>query len=118
MVVLCVLENIPFHFSGLKTLKIKETDRIFALKTELAKLGANITEPENGELKWNGSLSLKKDSIPCFSTYSDHRMALSFSPVAINRDIIIDSPEVVTKSYPLFYNDLKKTGFIIKKIEN
>jgi len=118
MVVLCVLKNIPFHFSGLKTLKIKETDRIFALKTELAKLGANITEPENGELSWNGSLILKKDSIPCFLTYDDHRMALSLAPVAMYKDIIIDSPEVVTKSYPLFFKDLLKTGYIVRENKN
>lgn len=118
MVVLCVLKNIPFHFTGLKTLKIKETDRIFALKTELAKLGANITEPANGELSWDGSLSLKKDPIPCFSTYTDHRMALSLSPVAMCRDIIIDSPEVVTKSYPLFFKDLVQTGYIVRENKN
>jgi len=115
MVVLCILKNIPFHFTGLKTLKIKETDRIFALKTELAKLGANITEPANGELSWNGSLILKKDSIPCFLTYNDHRMALSLAPVAMYKDIIIDSPEVVTKSYPLFFSDLEQTGFIVRE---
>jgi len=117
MVVLCILKNIPFHFTGLETLKIKETDRIFALQTELAKLGANITEPAHGELSWDGSIILKKDSIPipCFSTYNDHRMALSLAPVAMYRDIIIDSPEVVTKSYPLFFSDLEQIGFIVRE---
>ena len=118
MVVLCVLKNIPFHFTGLKTLKIKETDRIFALQTELAKLGAKITEPTQGELSWDGSLTLKKDYLPCFSTYNDHRMALSLAPVAMYQNIIIDSPEVVTKSYPLFFKDLVQTGYIVRENKN
>ncbi len=110
---LCVAKKIPFHFSGLKTLKIKETDRIAALQNELAKFGATLTEPAEGELAWNGILS-KPANIPVVKTYDDHRMALSFAPMALaGYTIEIEDPDVVTKSYPGFWKDLKKAGFNI-----
>jgi len=62
--VLCVMKQIPFHFTGLETLKIKETNRIVALQDELAKFGAQITEPAHGELKWDGTYPLKKQQLP------------------------------------------------------
>ncbi|MHA7111165.1 3-phosphoshikimate 1-carboxyvinyltransferase [Sunxiuqinia elliptica] len=115
MAVLCVLRKVPFHFSGLETLKIKETDRIAALQNELAKLGAAITEPRHGELKWDGNFSLPKEAIPCIATYHDHRMALAFAPTALNFPIAIDDPMVVTKSYPKYYDHLKQVGFEISQ---
>lgn len=113
MAVLCVLKKVPFHFTGLETLKIKETDRIAALQNELAKFGAQVTEPKHGELSWDGTLSLKKMKIPCIKTYHDHRMALAFAPASLYGEIEIDDPMVITKSYPGYYDDLRKVGFEI-----
>lgn len=117
MACLCVAKNIPFHFSGLKTLKIKETDRIAALQNELAKFGAGITEPEFGELAWDGKLDTEEqEENPIIATYHDHRMALAFAPMALaGLNMRIDDPMVVTKSYPGFWEDLKQIGFEIEK---
>jgi len=120
MACLCVAKKIPFHFSGLKTLKIKETDRIAALKNELIKFGAKLDEPIHGELEWNGKadLSIVKD-IPFIETYNDHRMAMAFAPMALScGKIVIDDPLVVTKSYPLFWKDIEKVNFKIIQEEN
>jgi len=110
--VMCVCKRVPFHFSGLETLKIKETDRINALIVELGKLGANLYEPNPGELAWDGELDETKfNSTVEIDTYHDHRMALAFAPVAlVNGKIIINDPMVVTKSYPGYWNDLKSIG--------
>jgi 3-phosphoshikimate 1-carboxyvinyltransferase len=117
MACLCVAKEIPFHFSGLKTLKIKETDRISALQNELAKFGAVLTEPELGELAWDGKISESiKTENPIIETYHDHRMALAFAPMAIaGFNMQISEPMVVTKSYPGFWDDLKKVGFAISE---
>ncbi len=114
--VMCVCKGIPFHFSGLETLKIKETDRIYALITELAKLGAELYEPEPGQLAWEGFVDeLKFNSSVSIETYHDHRMALAFAPVAIvNGEISIQDPKVVSKSYPGFWSDLKKIGILVE----
>ena len=111
--VLSVCKGLSFHFKGLQTLKIKETDRIAALKAELSKMGAILTEPVPGELAWDGKTDLKlKQEQPLIATYHDHRMALAFAPAALVLDQIqIDDPMVVTKSYPSFYDDLQKVGF-------
>lgn len=119
MACLCVAKKIPFHFYGLKTLKIKETDRVTALCNELAKFGAALTEPHDGELAWNGVIN---DSItqekPFIKTYHDHRMALAFAPMALaNYKIEIEDPGVVTKSYPSFWDGLRNTGFTIEEIK-
>ncbi|MCD6354252.1 MAG: 3-phosphoshikimate 1-carboxyvinyltransferase [Prolixibacteraceae bacterium] len=113
MACLCVAKQIPFHFSGLKTLKIKETDRIAALQNELGKFGAQLTEPANGELSWNGKIdSSLQEKNPLIKTYHDHRMALAFAPLALaGYALQIENPMVVTKSYPTFWDDLKKIGF-------
>ncbi|MBP3790302.1 MAG: 3-phosphoshikimate 1-carboxyvinyltransferase [Prevotella sp.] len=115
-VVLCAMMDIPFHFTGLQTLKIKETDRIKALKTEMRKLGYVISDINDSELKWDGE-RCESDELPVIDTYEDHRMALAFAPVALVRPIVINNPYVVTKSYPHFWSDLENTGFIIKKEE-
>ncbi len=117
MAVLCVAKKIPFHFKGLKTLKIKETNRIKALQDELLKFGAILSEPQHGELKWDGKIiDSEKEATPIIATYKDHRMAMAFAPLAINAPIIIHEPLVVTKSYPNFWNDLKKCGFTIEEV--
>ncbi|NQU51498.1 MAG: 3-phosphoshikimate 1-carboxyvinyltransferase [Bacteroidetes bacterium] len=119
MACLCVAKEIPFHFTGLKTLKIKETDRIAALQNELAKFGAELTEPKHGELAWDGEINstLKEDN-PNIKTYHDHRMALAFAPMALSGiQLQIDDPMVVTKSYPGFWEDLKTVGFEVKEVK-
>lgn len=110
-VVCCAMMNIPFRFTGLRTLKIKETDRISALKTEMKKLGYIIREEDDSNLVWDGERCepLKDISI---DTYEDHRMALAFAPAAIKiPGLKINDPHVVTKSYPSYWNDLEKVGF-------
>jgi 3-phosphoshikimate 1-carboxyvinyltransferase len=117
MACLCVAKEIPFQFTGLKTLKIKETDRIAALQNELAKFGAKLTEPEQGELAWDGAFDLTlKDEMPTVNTYHDHRMALAFAPMALaGFQLQVDDPMVVTKSYPGFWEDLGTVGFEISE---
>jgi 3-phosphoshikimate 1-carboxyvinyltransferase len=115
--VVCVMKQIPFHFTGLETLKIKETNRIAALQDELAKFGARITEPAHGELKWDGTFPLEKQAVPEIETYHDHRMALAFAPACqIYGPVAILDPMVVTKSYPNYWEDLKKVGFGIESL--
>ena len=108
--VTCFGLGIGCHLTGLHTLKIKETDRLEALKNELTKLGANISvtndsltlEPSE---KINENISIK--------TYQDHRMAMAFAPLALIVPIIIEEAEVISKSYPTFWDDLKSVGFTI-----
>lgn len=111
----CCAMNIPFHFTGLASLKIKETDRIEALKTELRKLGYVITDKNNSELIWNGERCTPTGE--AIDTYEDHRMAMAFAPLCIKLGRIeINNPQVVTKSYPAYWDDLKKAGFEICSI--
>jgi len=115
--VLCVMKQIPFHFTGLETLKIKETNRIAALQDELAKFGARITEPAHGELSWDGTFSLEKQVIPEVETYHDHRMALAFAPACqIYGPVAVLDPMVITKSYPNYWEDLRSVGFEVKDV--
>ena len=111
--VLAVCKKIPFHFKGLLTLKIKETDRIKALQNEISKFGATLYEPVNGELAWDGTFdSNLVHETPVIKTYHDHRMALAFALAAlVYPQIIIEDPQVITKSYPKYWEDLKKVGF-------
>lgn len=113
-VVVCCLLNIPFLFSGLQTLRIKETDRIEALKKELHKLGFVLQDSEPGMLEWDGERCFADDN-PHIETYVDHRMAMSFAAAAIPyQSIIINNPEVIAKSYPKFWDDLTHAGFKIE----
>ena len=112
-VVTCAALDIPFHFKGLATLKIKETDRIEALKREMAKLGYVIHDANDSELYWDGE-RCEPQLEQGIDTYEDHRMALAFAPFAMKQEgLIINNPQVVTKSYPKFWEDLKSTGFEI-----
>ena len=99
--------------TGLHTLKIKETDRLEALKMELTKLGAEISVTNDSLYLKSSSAIKEKISI---STYQDHRMAMAFAPLALKVPIIIENAEVVSKSYPSFWEDLKKAGFLIEEI--
>lgn len=114
LVVTCALKGVHFRITGLETLKIKETDRIVALQTELKKLGYLIVSSNNNTLEWNGE-RCQAISNPEIDTYEDHRMAMSFAPVAISLgSITIKEPHVVSKSYPAFWNHLEQTGFLVK----
>ena len=105
--VTCCLKGIPFKFSGLETLKIKETDRIAALINELAKLGYVVYEPAESQLAWDGARCEPASPIS-IATYHDHRMAMAFAPAALVTPIIVENPQVVTKSYPGFWDDFEK----------
>lgn len=113
-VVACALLNIPFRFTGLQSLKIKETDRIEALKTELRKLGYLLTDCNGSILEWNGE-RCEPQAHPVIATYEDHRMAMAFAPAALVRPegIEIADPQVVSKSYPHFWEDLQKAGLFV-----
>ncbi|TMM32255.1 3-phosphoshikimate 1-carboxyvinyltransferase [Polaribacter aestuariivivens] len=111
--VACFSEGIACNLTGLHTLKIKETDRLEALKEELTKLGASIAVT-------NESLHLEKSSIInqniAIKTYNDHRMAMAFAPLALRVPIKILNAEVVTKSFQNFWNDMQQIGIIIKEL--
>ena len=113
IVVTCLGLGIGCHLTGLHTLKIKETDRLEALRIELTKLGANITVT-------NESLTLvttkEINSNITIATYNDHRMAMAFAPLALRVPIFIENAEVVSKSYPDFWEDLKSLGFAMEDI--
>lgn len=115
--VTCVLNEIPFRIEGLQTLKIKETDRIEALKIELHKLGFVLYDEEGGNiLSWNGE-HCPADAAPIISTYEDHRMAMAFAPSVFRFSALtISNPQVVSKSYAGYWDDLQKAGFSLKSI--
>ena len=113
-VVACAMLGVPFHFRGLHTLKIKETDRITALKTEMRKLGFVLHEANDSELYWDGE-RCEPAADTAIDTYEDHRMALAFAPVAMKQPIVINNPQVVTKSYPNFWHDLRQAHFTINE---
>jgi len=111
--VCCCMKGIPFRFSGLQSLKIKETDRIKALRTELAKLGYDVQESDDRILYWNGE-RIQAEATPIIDTYEDHRMAMAFAPCAITLgNIQMNNPEVVSKSYPRYWDTLIEAGFKI-----
>lgn len=110
-VVTCALLNIPFRFTGLQSLKIKETDRITALRNELRKLGYAIEEENDSVLYWNGE-RCEAEVSPLIATYEDHRMAMAFAPAALCcPSVRIAHPHVVSKSYPRYWDDLRQAGF-------
>lgn len=110
-VTLCAL-GIPFRFTGTRTLRMKETDRIAALGSELKKLGFELSNDPAGEwMAWDGK-RCETQQDPLIATYHDHRMAMSFAPLAASLgSIAIEDPGVVSKSYPGFWKDLEKAGF-------
>ena len=97
------------HLTGLHTLKIKETDRLVALKSEIEKLGGQVAITDNSltlnkAINWHQNVTI--------ATYNDHRMAMAFAPLALKVPIIIEDSKVVSKSYPTFWDDLAALGFI------
>ena len=111
--VTCFGLGISCFLYGLQTLNIKETKRLIALKNELTKLGANVEVTESN-LKLHKTIVIKKNIT--INTYQDHRMAMSFAPLSLKNQIFIEKPDVVVKSYPRFWDDLERAGFIIKPI--
>jgi 3-phosphoshikimate 1-carboxyvinyltransferase len=112
----CCAKGIPFRFTGTSTLLVKETNRIEALKTEMGKLGYILTSGGGGEwIAWDGARSQGVEE-PVVLTYHDHRMAMALAPLAITHgQITVDDPGVVTKSYPGYWDDLRKAGFSIQE---
>ena len=110
--VTCLGHGLKANLSGLKTLKVKETDRIFALKKEIEKFGVQCNSTETS-LSFDASNAYFNNEIN-IATYNDHRMAMSFAPLCLKtKSIAIENKEVVNKSYPEFWNDLSKTGIIV-----
>jgi 3-phosphoshikimate 1-carboxyvinyltransferase len=117
MAVTCCLLDIPFRFTGLQSLRIKETDRLAALQMELSKLGYILDIPEEGELMWNGNHFDPGEVIEPIATYDDHRMAMAFAPAALfYPGLQINNAEVVSKSYPEFWDDLRQAGFTLEEV--
>ena len=108
LAVTCFGLGYEFELHGLHTLKIKETDRLVALHAELTKLGAEVSIDEDSIVVLFSKKINKNVSI---ATYQDHRMAMAFAPLALKTSIIIQNAEVVSKSYPAFWEDLEKVGF-------
>ena len=112
IVVTCLGLKIDCDLTGLHTLKIKETDRLAALQNEIKKLGTTI-EITPKSLHLTNHLGLNSGVV--INTYNDHRMAMAFAPLALKTQLFIDDAEVVSKSYPDFWNDLQTLGFNLEK---
>jgi 3-phosphoshikimate 1-carboxyvinyltransferase len=111
--VVCAAKGIEASFTGLESLRIKETDRCMALQNELKKIGADFIEDEKGvwKLKPPEKINTRKIKV---ATYEDHRMAMAFAPLACLLDVEMEDPDVVNKSFPGFWNEMKKAGFKIE----
>ncbi|MDR2627121.1 MAG: 3-phosphoshikimate 1-carboxyvinyltransferase [Dysgonamonadaceae bacterium] len=112
LTVTCAMLGIPFCFGGLQSLRIKETDRLAALRTELRKFGYLLTERDGRILEWNGE-RCNAEASPVIATYEDHRMAMAFALMSMREPegIRMADVEVVSKSYPHFWEDLRLAGF-------
>lgn len=115
VVMLCLMGR-PFRITGLRTLRIKETDRLEALRTELRKLGYVVKVEGDDAISWHFETTAAEAS-PHICTYHDHRMAMAFAPAAIRfPGLIVDDAQVVSKSYPLFWEHLRQAGFKIEEV--
>ncbi len=110
--VTCFALGIPCDLTGLHTLKIKETDRLVALKNEIEKLGGVV---EITDKSLHLKVSEKINELVSIATYHDHRMAMAFAPLALKVPVVIEDAMVVSKSYPAFWDDLESIGFKITK---
>ena len=114
----CCALGVRFDICGLHTLRIKETDRIAALENELLKLGFIVGDNDDREMMWKGETTVPTIDTNPIATYQDHRMAMAFAPLALvtaDGSICIDNPQVVTKSYPTFWNDIQSIGCAIQE---
>ena len=107
---ICAANNIKIDYKGLKTLFIKETDRVGALTKELSKVGVAMVLSQKADYEYSQS-GLLSIAMPEFETYQDHRMAMCLAPLALLSPIEIKNPKVVDKSYPNFWKDLVTLGF-------
>lgn len=115
VVMLCLMGR-PFRITGLRTLRIKETDRLEALRIELRKLGYVVKVEGDDAISWHFETTAAEAS-PHICTYHDHRMAMAFAPAAIRfPGLIINDAQVVSKSYPLFWEHLRQAGFKIEEV--
>jgi 3-phosphoshikimate 1-carboxyvinyltransferase len=112
-VAVCAAVNgVALTLTGVESLKIKETDRVLALQTELQKIGAELVEVETNHRYEVRQLTYFASSVASIATYDDHRMAMAFAPVAMQREIIIEEPGVVAKSYPSFWDDIARVVMV------
>ena len=111
ILVVAAYHKIKLKVSGVESLKIKETDRLVAMKNELKKIGCDFYEEGNYWILEKRRREI--DDELSIDTYKDHRMAMAFAPLASKKSMIINDPDVVVKSYPTYWEDLKKVGFII-----
>ena len=113
LAVTAAAKNILTQLSGLKNLRIKESDRLQSLKIELTKCGFDIEVKEDDSLHIkHHTINIQSSTINRFQTYNDHRMAMAFAPLALIFDeVLIENPDVVEKSYPHFWSDLASAGF-------
>lgn len=117
LAVAATMLGVPFQFHGVHTLRDKETDRLEALSAEALKIGAIYEIDGDDSIGWEGR-RVPIQTIPVISTYGDHRMAMAFAPAALYLPgLVIDAPEVVTKSYPGFWDDLRAAGFTLKEVD-
>ncbi|TAF75836.1 MAG: 3-phosphoshikimate 1-carboxyvinyltransferase [Bacteroidetes bacterium] len=115
LAVICGANHAKLTLTGVESLKIKETDRLLALQNELAKIGISLAETiKNEAYQVSGIHNLQTQ--PSFATYKDHRMAMAFAPLALKHTVLIENPDVVVKSYPSFWDDLKLAGFEIEEV--
>ncbi|MBR5171512.1 MAG: 3-phosphoshikimate 1-carboxyvinyltransferase [Muribaculaceae bacterium] len=115
-VLLCLLER-SFRITGTRTLRFKESDRIEALRDELAKLGYRLKIESDDAISWYGERTPVGPLPPVIDTHGDHRLAMAFAPAAVRfPGIVINDADVVTKSYPSFWRHLERCGFVIKQL--
>lgn len=114
IIVTCLALGIKCDLTGLHTLKIKETDRLQALKNELEKFGADVSI-SNDAIWLNNSVVFQNNSVS-IDTYQDHRMAMAFAPLALKQKLVIKNANVVSKSYPSFWNDLKTLNISLSNL--
>ena len=113
ILVIAAVKKIKLKLKGLESLKIKETDRLIAMKKELKKIGCNFYEANDEWILERRNNKLPKKLI--INTYKDHRVAMSFAALSSKLELVIRDPEVVNKSYPNFWNDLESIGYVCKK---
>ncbi len=115
-VLLCLLER-AFRLTGVRTLRLKESDRIQALKQELLKLGYVLKEDGDDAISWHGERVAISQAPPVIDTHGDHRIAMAFAPCAVRYPgLVIKDAQVVSKSYPAYWRHLERAGFIINDL--
>ena len=118
LVATCCGLGVKFRFDGLANLRVKETDRIAALENEMHKLGYVIGDTPDGTLFWDGTLCAPQENA-VIETYDDHRMAMSIAPLCIKTgSVMINNPQVVAKSYPHYWDNLRAAGFVVEEINS